>query len=394
VIIDYDQDGIAERRHIIKSGQFLIENEPFDHVPYAIASALLTPHKAIGEGRAEQVTKVAEVKTVLTRNMLDNGYMANNPKLAINDEVNIDDALSDEIGGVLRTKGSGNPNQHIGAFTVPFIGDKSLLLIQHMDQIKAQSVGTQLASQGLNADQLSKETATRFEGVRDAAAAKLELVTRIIAEVGYRKLYSGIAWMVSRFQDTEREFSVLGKALTANPKNWRFDHQIDSEIGLGAGDNDQVVENLTGIWQLQSQLKSEQSPMFDEDKRYNTANKLIKALEFKDTSEFFNDPKEPDQLLRFENEQLNNVLLQTQQQMEILQQQAANPLAEAEMVKREGDLAVAQGKLQLEAAKLAEDQRQFNISTAQAGVKQQEDTALKLTEMELKSGQDIPGSVV
>lgn len=394
VVIDYDQDGIAERRHIIKSGQFIIENEPFDHVPYAVASALLVPHKAIGEGRAEQVTKIAAIKTVLTRNMLDNGYMANNPKLAINEVVNIDDALSDNIGGVLRTTGDTNPNQHIGAFAVPFIGDKSLLLIQHMDQIKAQSVGTQMASQGLNADQLSKETATRFEGVRDAAAAKLELVTRIVAEVGYRKLYSGIAWMVSRFQDTEREFAVLGKPLTANPKNWRFDHQIDSEIGLGAGDNDQVIENLTGIWQLQTQLKAEQSPLFDEDKRYNTANKLIKALEFKDTAEFFNDPKEPDQLLKFENEQLNAALLQTQEQMQILQQQAANPLAEAELVKREGEVAIAQGKLQLEAAKLEEDQRQFNIKTGQAGVKQQEDTALKLTELELKHGEDVEGSIV
>ena len=200
--------------------------------------------------------------------------------------------------------------------------------------------------------------------------------------------------MVSHFQDTEREFAVLGKALTSNPANWRHDQQLNSEIGLGAGDNDQAVENLTGIWQMQTQLKTEQSPLYDEDKRYNTANKLVKALEFKDTSEFFNDPKEPDQLLKFENEQLNNVLLQTQQQMEILQQQAANPLAEAEMVKREGDLAVAQGKLQLEAAKLQEDQRQFNIKTAQAGVKQQEDTALQLTKMELDSGQDVPGSVV
>ena len=394
VMIDYDQDGIAERRHIIKSGQFIIENEPFDHVPYAVASAVLTPHKVIGEGRAEQVTKVAEIKTVLTRNMLDNGYMANNPKLAVNDEVNIDDALSDTIGGVLRTKGQSNPNQHIGAFAVPFIGDKSLLLIQHMDQIKAQSVGTQLASQGLNADQLGKETATRFEGVRDASAAKLELVTRIVAEVGYRKLYSGVAWMVSRFQDTEREFAVLGKALTSNPKNWRYDHQLDSEIGLGASDGDKAVENLTGLWQMQTQLKAEQSPLYDEDKRFNTANKLVKALEFKNTSEFFNDPKEPDQQLKFENEQLNAVLLQTQQQMEILQQQAANPLAEAEMVKREGDLAVAQGKLQLEAAKLAEQQRQFNIQATQSAVKQQEETAVDLTELELKYSADVPGSVV
>lgn len=394
VMIDYDQDGIAERRHIIKSGNVILENEAFDHVPYAIASALLIPHQAVGEGRAEQVVKVAEVKTALTRQMLDNGYMANNPKLSINDNVNIDDALSDAIGGVVRFGGEGSPLNNIGSISVPFIGDKSLLLIQHMDQIKAASVGTQMASQGLNADQLTKETATRFEGVRDAAAAKLELVTRIIAEVGYRKLYTGIAWMASQFQDTEREFTVLGKALTANPERWRYDHQVDSEIGLGAGDNDEAITNLTGIWQIQSQLKAENSPLVDEDKRFNTMNKMIRALEFKDTAQFFNDPSEPDQLLKAHNEQLNAIVLKSQETIQLLQQAADNPLAEAEMVKREGDIAIAQGKLQLEAAKLEEDRRQFNIDALQARRKQDEDTALKLTELEVNSGKDIPGSIV
>lgn len=391
VMIDYDQDGISERRHIIKSGNVILENEAFDHVPYAIASALLIPHEAIGEGRAEQVVKVAEVKTALTRQMLDNGYMANNPKLSINDNVNIDDALSDAIGGVVRFAGEGSPQNNIGAISVPFIGDKSLLLIQHMDQIKAASVGTQMASQGLNADQLTKETATRFEGVRDAAAAKLELVTRIIAEVGYRKLYTGVAWMAAQFQDTEREFTVLGKALTANPERWRYDHQVDSEIGLGAGDNDEAITNLTGIWQIQSQLKMENSPLVDDEKRFNTMNKMVRALEFKDTAQFFNDPSEPAQLLKAENEQLNALALQQQEQIELITEQLrlSNQLAEAAKVEQQTAVLKESNSNALNIAKLNENRRQFNIKTIQDNDQHEVETAVDLVKIEVDSGQDV-----
>jgi len=75
-------------------------------------------------------------------------------------------------------------------------------------------------------------------------------------------------------------------------------------------------------------------------------------------------------------------------------QQLQNPLADAEMVKREGDIAIAQGKLTLEAAKLQENERQFEVKTAQSGNQHQTDTAVKLTELELDSGQDVPGSAV
>ncbi len=88
------------------------------------------------------------------------------------------------------------------------------------------------------------------------------------------------------------------------------------------------------------------------------------------------------------------MVLQMQQQMQLMQQQLDNPLAEAEIIKREGDIAIAQGKLALEAAKLQEDKRQFNIESTQKGIKQQEDVALELTEKELKYNTDVPGSVV
>jgi hypothetical protein len=263
-------------------------------------------------------------------------------------------------------------------------------VLQYVDQAKAQTTGALLANQGLDSDAIGRETATRFEGVQDAGQAKIELIARNYAETGFRKLYEGIAWLVSRFQDTETEFRVLGKALTTSPSSWKYDHSVASSVGLGAGNNEQLIASLQGIYGIQQQLKATGSALTDEVGIYNTLDRIVSGLDLPSVDEFFNNPEEPEELLKAQNEQLNQMVLQLQEQNAQLQ----NPLAEAEMVKREGDVAIAQAKLQLESAKLAEDQRQFNISTAQDKNQNDQKVAVELTKLELENNQDVQGSLV
>ncbi len=393
--IDFDGDGIAERRHIMISGNEVLANEYFNHVPYASLSAILMPHKAIGRSRAEITYQTQLQKTALVRGMNDNIYMVNNPRNVVHGDVDLDDMLTVRTNGIVRLDDDSEvlPQNAVFPLQIPYIGDRTLQVIQYVDQAKAQTSGTLLASQGLDADAIEKETATRFQGVQEAGTAKIELIARNYAETGFRKLYEGIAWLVSRYQNTETEFRVLGKALTVNPKGWKYNHYVESNVGLGAGDNENLIEALQGIYSIQQQLKAQQSPLVDDVDIYNTLNRITNGLGLNRTNEFFNNPEEPEELLKVQNEQLNQMVLQMQQQMQLMQQQLDNPLAEAEMIKREGDIAIAQGKLALEAAKLEEDKRQFNIEATQKGVKQQEETALKITELELNNNTNLDDDI-
>ena len=393
--IDFDGDGIAERRHIMISGNVILVNEYFNHVPYASLSSILMPHKAIGRSRAEITYQTQLQKTALVRGMNDNIYMVNNPRNVVHSDVDLDDMLTVRTNGIVRLDEDSNvlPQQAVFPLQIPYIGDRTLQVIQYVDQARAQTSGTLLASQGLDADAIEKETATRFNGVQEAGTAKIELIARNYAETGFRKLYEGIAWLVSRYQDTETEFRVLGKALTVNPKSWKYNHHVESNVGLGAGDNEKLVAARQGIYQIQQQLKATGSVLTDEVGIYKNLTGLMDGVGINQSEGLFNNPEEPDDLLKAQNEQLNQMVLQMQKQMQLMQQQLENPLAEAEMVKREGDIAIAQGKLQLEAAKLQEDKRQFNIESAQKGRKQQEDTALKITGMELSNNTELPGGI-
>lgn len=392
VMVDFDGDGIAERRHILKSGNHILVNEPFDHVPYASLSCLLMPHRAIGRSRAELTQQTQRVKTVVMRQTLDNMYLVNHPRNVVSSDVNIDDMLHVRPNGIVRLRKGSNvpPNMAVSPLVTPYVGDKSLQIIQYLDSVRAQSTGTLMASQGLDSDAIAKETATRFTGIRDDAQAKIELVARTFAETGFRKLYEGVAWLVSRFHDSETEIEILGEELPVNPSNWKHRHSVVSNVGLGSGNSDQMVSSLQGLLGIQMQLKAAGSSMVDEVKLFNTLEGVTKGLGFKEVERYFNDPEKPDDLLQAENEILRGSVEQLQQMVQQLQ----NPLREAEEVRAQAQLIEAKGKAGLEAAKITENVRQFDIEAEQKARKQEDDLAFNLTKLEADTGKDIPGSTI
>ena len=377
--IDYDEDGIPERRHIIKCGREILENEPFDHVPYAITSAMLMPLNLVGKSRVEQGLTTQRVQSVLTRNVLDNVYSVNNPGHVVNDDVvEIDDLLTQRPNRIVRA--SGGIAGNILPIETPYIGDKALQVIQYMDSLQSRRTGSQLASQGLDADSLHKETATRFTGVQDEAAAKTELVARVIAETGYKDLYEGLAWFAMHFQDEAKEIYVLGRQMVVDPSSWKFDHKVEAVVGTGAGDNEKTLETLSGIYALQLQQKESGSTLTDDSKIYNTLEKIVKASGLHRPDRYFNDPERPDQLLMAENQLLK-------QQLQVMQQQLENPLEGAEKIKQQGSIMRDQMKYQHEKEMKAADINQDNKELAQ-------DSFFKAAELELEYNTDIPGQGV
>ena len=182
---------------------------------------------------------------------------------------------------------------------------------------------------------------------------------------------------------------MLGKALTIEPTSWKYNHHVQSNVGLGAGNNEKSVESLQGIYAIQTQLAQAGSTLTDEVDIYNTLKRITDGLGFPRVDEFFNNPEEPEETLKAENEQLNNIVLQLQEQMKLMQ----NPLAEAEQIKQEAFLLKAQSDAQIKVAQLEEQIRQFNIDAAQTHRKQDEDTALAITKMELDNNTELPGGL-
>lgn len=386
MLIDFDGDGIVERRRIIWAGNKILDNDQFNHVPYAINSAILMPHKVIGRSRAEVTMQTQLIKTTLYRQVLNNIYRVNNPRSVINPQnTNQDDVMTQRLSGLVRTKG--DPQTAVGQLVTPYIGDQALTVIQYVDSVAARNTGAQMANQGLDSDNLYKETATRFEGVEEAAEAKIKLVARVISETGMRQLYQGLVWLTSRYHNDTREILLSGQAFKIMPKMWRHEDRLVSNVGLAAGDNDQVLANMGALLTIMNQMQQTGSILVDQKKVYNVLNKTVQAMGLHRIEDYFNDPEIPAQQLIAQNEQLMNMVEQ-------LQANQQNPFTEAELIKAQATLTKAQGdnqvklleataKRDLELDKLAQQMQQFIVQKE-----------FDYTKLEQEQDTDIPGKGV
>lgn len=390
-LVDYDGDGIAERRRIVKIGNKITENEPYDHIPYAVTSCILEPHKAIGNGRASLVVQDQSINTELERAMLDNIYDVGNQRDVVGAGVELDDYYDSRRDGVVRMKADAEQSPRDSIYTIPttYIGGEIMQVKQSRDQSKASRTGTMLDSQGLEADQLHQETATRFTGIEKAQEAKIELVARNHAETGFRELFDGAEWTLRRFMDEPvRVATDSGQSFSVTPTDWEFDTISVSRVGLGAGAGDKATQQLSGILSIQKQMQDTGSLLVDNQKIFNATDQLVQSMGFPSATEFFNNPDIPQDVLLAQYEQLVQAMEMTQAQMQQMEQEAQ--FSQAARIEAEGKLALGREKNRLDAQKFMASQQAQAAKMMQDKEFHDSDKTYDYTKLEVENNVDIP----
>src|SRR5262249_25624046 len=122
VRMDYEGDGNALLYKVTTAGgegDILKKDgkpdvEPFDAVPFAAMTPVIVTHRFFGRSIADLVMDIQRIKTALLRAMLDNAYLANNPRVEVAEQLaspeTLDDLLVSRPGGIVRTKQPGALN--------------------------------------------------------------------------------------------------------------------------------------------------------------------------------------------------------------------------------------------------------------------------------------------
>jgi hypothetical protein len=166
--------------------------------------------------------------------MLDNIYAVNNPQRAVNANAiqNMDELINPTFGGTLRT--NGNPNEIVADMVVPFIGDKALAILEHVEHIR-ENRGYPRSIGGLDPEVLQNQTATAVAEQKASATSKIELYARNLAETGMKRLFRCIYKLLCKHQDTPKFVRLRGELVEMNPKIWDADMDVSINVGLGAG---------------------------------------------------------------------------------------------------------------------------------------------------------------
>jgi len=292
VRVDYDKDGISELRKVctIGPGYKMVMNEPCSHAPFALFCPDPEPHALIGLSMFDYTADLQKIKSAILRNMLDSLSLAIHPRVGVVEgQANMDDVLNTEVGGIIRMRQAGA----VQPFSVPFVGQAAFPMLGYLDEVRETRTGMSKAAMGLQADALQSTTRAAVAATVSAAQQHLELIARIFAETGMRALFQGILKLVTENQDRARVVRLRNQWVPIDPRSWNANMDVEVDVALGSGTEEQKIAVLTSIAQKQEQIMQTmgpQNPLVSPQQYRNTLVKLVEASGYRNSDEFFLNP--------------------------------------------------------------------------------------------------------
>ena len=295
VRMDVNDDGKAELLKICVAGDAkkILDIEEIDTMPFISMTPVIMPHRFHGRSIAELVEDIQLIKSTVMRQMLDNMYLTNNNRVAIQDgQVAMDDLLTNRPGGIVRTK---QPPQNV---MMPIVSqpitEQASGMLAYLDSVKESRTGVSKTAQGLNSDSLNNKTATGMNQVLTQSQMRMELIARIFAETGVKDLALKIFELVCKYQQKEKIIRIRGKYIPMRPYEWKDRVNITVQVGLGTGSKEQQLILMNAILERQMQAINLQQnafgPMVNLRNIYNSLKKLVENAGLNSIEPYFMDP--------------------------------------------------------------------------------------------------------
>jgi len=265
-----------------------------DSIPFVSMTPIIMPHRFYGRSVSELIEDIQLIKSTVMRQMLDNMYLTNNNRIAIQDgQVAMDDLLTNRPGGIVRTK---QPPQNVmQVMTAQPITEQASGLLNYLDSVREARSGVTKSSQGLQTDSLNTDTATGMNQVLTQSQMRMELIARTFAETGVKDLGIKIFELLCKYQQKEKLVRIRGEFVPMAPYEWRNRVNLSVKVGLGTGSKEQQLILLNGILQRQLQaIQLQQNvygPVVNLKNIYSTLQKLVENAGLGSVEPFFMDPE-------------------------------------------------------------------------------------------------------
>ena len=288
--VDFDGDGIAEMRRIctVGTGNKVVRNEIVDGRQFADFCPDPEPHTFFGMCPADVVMDIQRIKSNVQRGILDSLAQSIHPRTAIVEgQANMEDVLNTEVGAVIRMRAPGM----VQPFTTPFVGQAAFPMLDYLDDIKQTRTGISKAASGLDADALQSTTKAAVSATVNAAHQHIEMIARIFAETGLRKLFTGVLKLVIENQDKARMIRLRNTFVPIDPRSWDANMDVIVNVGVGDGTIEDRINILNQVAMRQEMLIKEtgvNNPVVSLPQYTNTLTKMLQLAGIKDSQNYFN----------------------------------------------------------------------------------------------------------
>jgi len=361
VHLDADGDGYAELRRIIVVDNHIILNEEASCKPFAELSAHRLAHKFFGMSIYDKIKDIQEIRSTLMRNILDNIYTVNNGRYqAVEGQVNLDDLLTNRSGGVVRVK----TLNALSDLPTPALGSDVYNMLDRLEADRGKRTGVTDRSRGLDTNTLhSNQAAMSVNQLMTAAEQQIDLIARLFAETGVKRLFQLLHDFSIKYQDQEEMFQLRGQFVQVNPASWRQRADLTVKVGIGNMNKDQQLMHLQRMFEMAQAIigGGGLGVLVSEKNLYNLLKEMTQNAGYKDVQKFWTDPESPE----------------AQENKRKAEEAAQKPTpddikAQADATRAQADMAAKQAEAQIKLAEIQLKQQEAQVKLREITLKEAE----------------------
>ncbi|SEP41536.1 hypothetical protein SAMN02990966_05928 [Rhodospirillales bacterium URHD0017] len=300
---DDDGDGLSELLRVVyahagaTAGRIIERSLWEGPASMALATPILMPHVIAGRSLFDQTKDLQQLGSVLTRGLLDNLYLVNQPRPVVSDQVNIDSLIDWAPGSPIRLKPGARPgDNHVSWLQVPNVTGGALAALEHFATVRENRTGVSRYNQGLDAESLNK-TLGGLDRIMSASQQRQDLIARVFAETAIKRLYRLVYRAIKRAATGPLAYWT-GKGsgfATCDPSQWPDELELSVDV-VGIGNREQALGHLATIGSLQEKLVALQGgqadgPFVTAANIAGAAQKLTEVLGYKTPGLFFQPPE-------------------------------------------------------------------------------------------------------
>lgn len=370
--IDKDGDGVAELRYICTMGEDsqIVHDEPTNRIRFAHFGVDPISHTIVGDSLADYTMDLQRIKTNMMRNTLDNLAESINPKTVINElNTNVDDALNDEVGAVIRTRG--DPRAAVQFATIPFAGQQVLPILQLLNETLTRRTGLSDAAKGLDPKALQSSTQIGVEAIINGQQERIELIARVLAETGFKDLFQGLYNEIAEAPNQRRTLRINGAWTDVDTGTFDASMGVEVNSTLGKGSDVVRMATLQQIKQTQESIMQQfgvTNPVVSIQEYLNTITDQLKLSNIKNVGRYFKTP-DPQTLQQIAStpKEPDAMTLAAKAQFEKVKSETAQALADQQLrqQKQQQDDAFRHEQLR---QKSLYDNRKLQIDAAKVGI--------------------------
>lgn len=309
--IDINNDGILEDMIITICGDTIIRMEQnyMGRHPFFAISPTKDPHRIwVKRSYAELIGELQDLKVALTRQIMQNVALTNDPKMLLDESaINIDDFVQGRK--VIRMKAGHSMNEVAMPMNITPLAPQTFQFLEWIEGQKENRTGITRYNQGLDANSLNK-TATGISAILGQSAQRLELVARMFAETGLSELFRFMVSLNQKFIDQQTVIRLTNKELKISPEDLdgSFDLIVNAGISIATKESTIMATQtlLTALMQANAGGYMVSTP----ENIYNLFKKWIESIGFKNYGDYITDPNVTQQRMIMEMQLKQQVLSQ------------------------------------------------------------------------------------